>query len=142
MAQQVLSFLSWLGHNSNSTPSDVPSNEDVKDTSNIRTLTSPGRQTELYQFAIDDIEEVKSYYGVIYDLKSARVLFAAKTKDGTKVGISNWETFSKAKGARGAVVKMNEDLKELANKYGLAWDEGLDAVDGEWAEMINSTLHH
>ncbi|KGQ01462.1 hypothetical protein PAAG_11812 [Paracoccidioides lutzii Pb01] len=129
MAQQVLSFLSWLGHNPNSTPPDMPSNEDAKDTSNIRTPMSPGCQTELYQFAIDDIEEVESYYGLMYDLKSARVLFAAKTKDGTRVGISNWETFIKAKGARDAVVKMNEDLEELANKYGLALDEGLDAAD-------------
>ncbi|EDN11144.1 predicted protein [Histoplasma mississippiense (nom. inval.)] len=60
MAQQALSFLSWLGHNPNSTPLDVPSNEDVKDTSSICTPTSPGRQTELYQFAIDDIEGVES----------------------------------------------------------------------------------
>ncbi|EDN11064.1 hypothetical protein I7I51_03214 [Histoplasma capsulatum] len=129
MAQQALSFLSWLGHNPNSTPSDVPSNEDVKDTSSICTPTSPGRQTELYQFAIDDIEGVECYYGLMYDLKSARVLFAAKTKDGIRVGISNWETFIKAKGARSAVEKMDEDLKELASKYGLAWDERLDTTD-------------
>ncbi|EGE80726.2 hypothetical protein BDDG_03667 [Blastomyces dermatitidis ATCC 18188] len=122
MAQQVLSFLSWLAP-------DVPSNEDAKDASNIRTPMSPGRQTGLYQFAIDDIKGVECYYSLMYDLKSTRVLFAAKTKDGIRVGISDWEMFIKAKGARGAVEKMDEDLKELASKYRLAWDEGLGTAD-------------
>ncbi|OAT10336.1 hypothetical protein BDBG_05989 [Blastomyces gilchristii SLH14081] len=122
MAQQVLSFLSWLAP-------DVPSNEDAKDASNIHTPMSPGQQTRLYQFAIDDIKGVKCYYSLMYDLKSTRVLFAAKTKDGIRVGISDWEMFIKAKGARGAVEKMDEDLKELASKYGLAWDEGLGTAD-------------
>ncbi|OJD26152.1 hypothetical protein ACJ73_02462 [Blastomyces percursus] len=117
---QILRFLGWLGRNPNPTPPDE------KDTSNIHTVPMPpGCQTGLYQFTDGDIEEIEEYCGVHYDLHSASIIFIAKTKDGNRVGKSDWQTFIKARGARDAVKESGERFEELASKYGgSTWDVG------------------
>ncbi|OAX77406.1 hypothetical protein ACJ72_08297 [Emergomyces africanus] len=71
-------------------------------------------QPRLLQFTGDEIEKIDKYHGLKLSCKDLpSVLFSAKTKNGIRVGSSDWHTFIRAQGARDAVEQDGESLEVL-----------------------------